>query len=70
MLSQKFDDIKMANAGEAATRYTVFNLMQMKYYLNRCLASVVSDHEVHSNVLTVHVFINPVSDGRRHHVGE
>lgn len=37
-------------------------------YLNRCLASVVGNHEVHGNVFTVHVFVNPVSNIRRHHI--
>ena len=39
-------------------------------YLYRSLASVVSDHEVHCNILTVHVFVNPVANVRRHHVGK
>lgn len=40
----------------------------IKEYLNRCLASVVGNHKVHGNVFTVHVFVNPVPDVRRHHV--
>ena len=44
--------------------------MRNKHYLNWCLASVVSDHEVHSDIFAIHVFINPVPDVGRHHVCE
>lgn len=45
----------------------VFILWIIKY-LNRCLASVVSNHEVHGDVFTVQVFVDPISNVRRHHV--
>ena len=44
--------------------------IEIKTYLYRCLASVVGDHEVHGNVFTIHVLVNPVSYIDRHHVGE
>lgn len=40
------------------------------HYLYRSLPGVVGDHEVHCNVLTVHVFVDPVTNVRRHHVGK
>ena len=49
-------------------KYYELYTLWIKKYLNRCLASVVSNHKVHGNVFTVHVFVNPVSNIRRHHV--